>query len=38
MTITVTQLHRYPVKSMGGHAMDQVSLTAKGIQATGHGR
>lgn len=31
MSITITQLLRYPVKSMGGHAMDHVSLTTKGI-------
>ena len=31
MNPIVTQLLRYPVKSMGGHPMPAVSLTAKGI-------
>ena len=31
MSITVTQLFRYPVKSMGGHSLNRTPLTAKGI-------
>ena len=31
MSITVTQLLRYPVKSMGGHALDAAALNKKGI-------
>lgn len=31
MNICVTQLMRYPVKSMGGHTMDQTLLTPRGI-------
>ena len=31
MSATVTRLLRYPVKSMGGHALQRSALTAKGI-------
>ena len=31
MSATVTHLLRYPVKSMGGHALQRSALTAKGI-------
>ena len=31
MSITVTQLFRYPVKSMGGHSLIRTPLTTKGI-------
>ena len=31
MSITVTQLFRYPVKSMGGHSLNRTPLTTKGI-------
>ena len=31
MTITVTDLFRYPVKSMGGHRLDQIELTNLGM-------
>ena len=27
----VTQLFRYPIKSMGGHALEEITLTTKGI-------
>ena len=31
MSITVTELFRYPVKSMGGHPLNQVNLGVNGI-------
>ena len=31
MSPNVTQLFRYPIKSMGGHALEEITLTTKGI-------
>ncbi|MET0900095.1 MAG: MOSC N-terminal beta barrel domain-containing protein, partial [Mycobacterium sp.] len=33
MTTTVTQLWRFPVKSMGGHVVDEVRVDRRGVHA-----
>ena len=31
LTVKITELYRYPVKSMGGHRLDSITLTEQGI-------